>query len=64
MKILLNQKLTRMFKNFKISPDERKLFAKARSAKKNVEQNKGEELLIMNYILNKDGTYTKIKQPN
>ncbi len=43
---------------------ERKLFAKARSAKKNVEQNKGEELLIMNYILNKDGTYTKIKQPN
>lgn len=42
---------------------EKKDFAKARSAKKNVVQNKGTELLIMNYIINEDGSHTKIKQP-
>ena len=42
MKILLNQKLTRMFKNFKISPDERKLFAKSNSSDYDINNLKGQ----------------------
>jgi len=37
----------------------KKDFAKAASAKKGVEQNKGTEILIMNYIINEEGSFIK-----